>query len=175
MTTFNIIVAIDLDRGIGKDGYMPWDIPDDMRHFKEITCKTSDLNKKNAVIMGRKTWESIPERFRPLSGRINIVLSKNKDLKMPDGVIVADSFKLIDVILSKMNDIENIFIIGGQQIFEQVLKQGNCTKLYITHIKDSFKCDTFFPKFSHLFKETYNSSDLVENGITYSFAEYIKK
>ncbi len=63
--------------GIGKDGTMPWNLPGDMAYFKALTTQTRDSNKQNAVIMGRRTWDSIPAKFRPLSNRINIVLSRS--------------------------------------------------------------------------------------------------
>ena len=73
---FEIIVAHDLNQGIGTDNQLPWHCAEDMAYFKSLTIG----NQKNAVIMGRKTWESIPEKFRPLPNRLNIVLSKNRDL-----------------------------------------------------------------------------------------------
>ena len=74
--TFQLVVAATRKLGIGKAGSMPWKLPGDMAYFKEITSKTADPGKQNAVIMGRKTWESIPPKFRPLPGRINVVLTR---------------------------------------------------------------------------------------------------
>ncbi len=74
--TFQLVVAATRMLGIGKSGSMPWKLPGDMAYFKEITSKTADSSKQNAVIMGRKTWESIPPKFRPLPGRINVVLTR---------------------------------------------------------------------------------------------------
>ena len=74
--TFQLVVAATRKLGIGKAGSMPWKLPGDMAYFKEITSKTADSGKQNAVIMGRKTWESIPPKFRPLPGRINVVLTR---------------------------------------------------------------------------------------------------
>ena len=73
---FQIVVATTLERGIGLDGGMPWNLPKDMKYFKEITIKTRDSSKRNAVIMGRKTWDSIPAKFRPLANRANIIISR---------------------------------------------------------------------------------------------------
>ena len=75
--TFQLVVAATRKLGIGKHGSMPWKLPGDMAYFKELTSKTADSSKQNAVIMGRKTWESIPLKFRPLPGRINVVLTRN--------------------------------------------------------------------------------------------------
>jgi hypothetical protein len=74
--TFQIVVAATRKLGIGKGGTMPWKLPGDIAYFKELTTRTADPAKQNAVVMGRKTWESIPPKFRPLPGRVNIVLSR---------------------------------------------------------------------------------------------------
>ncbi len=77
----NIVVAATADGGIGKDGKLPWELPTDMAFFRTTTTKVSDSRKQNAVIMGRKTWASIPARFRPLKGRLNVVLSSSADVR----------------------------------------------------------------------------------------------
>ncbi len=84
------IVACTRDGGIGKEGKLPWKLSGDMAYFKRVTLDTEDIpGKRNAVIMGRKTWESIPNSFRPLAGRLNVVLSRNpKSINLPDGVVV---------------------------------------------------------------------------------------
>merc|ERR1719421_691737 len=73
--TISVIVATTQKGGIGKDGTLPWKLPEDMAHFKKVTTAAPE-GKMNAVVMGRKTWESIPEKFKPLPGRINVVLSR---------------------------------------------------------------------------------------------------
>ena len=75
--TYQLVVAATRKLGIGKSGTMPWKLPGDMAYFKELTSKTAESGKQNAVIMGRKTWESIPPKFRPLPNRVNVVLTRN--------------------------------------------------------------------------------------------------
>ncbi len=84
------IVACTRDGGIGKEGRLPWKLSGDMAYFKRVTLDTEDVpGARNAVIMGRKTWESIPKSFRPLADRLNVVLSRNpKSINLPDGVVV---------------------------------------------------------------------------------------
>ena len=123
MRPFSIIVAFDAQYGIGKNGLLPWNLPLDLKHFKEISTTVADPSKKNAVIMGRKTWESLPERFRPLPGRVNMVLSRDKKLELPLGVLCSQS--LDDALAQLFSvDIENVFVIGGAQIYVQAIEQA---------------------------------------------------
>jgi len=173
-----MIVAMDTERGIGKENDMPWHLPGELKHFKEITCATDSSEKQNVVMMGRKTWESIPEKFRPLPNRINMVLTRNPEAEFPKGVLPADSLeKGLGILESDefKGKVEKVFVIGGQQIFEEALKLPQCCKLYLTRIKKSFACDTFFPPFEDQFERAFFSSCHNENGITYYFSEYIRK
>ena len=75
---FHLVLAVSLPEfGIGANGKLPWHLPEDMKHFKQITSNTIDSSKRNAVIMGRKTWDSIPSKFKPLQNRLNVVLTRN--------------------------------------------------------------------------------------------------
>ena len=80
MKPFSIVVAIDSQHGIGKNNDLPWHLPADLKHFKFITTNSA-VGKRNVVVMGRKTWDSIPEKFRPLPNRTNVVLSKSADVR----------------------------------------------------------------------------------------------
>jgi dihydrofolate reductase len=82
LRSVDLVIAATPSNGIGKDGQLPWPpLPTDLAFFKEVTTKTRDVSKRNAVIMGRKTWESIPPKFRPLRNRLNIVLSRSADIR----------------------------------------------------------------------------------------------
>src|SRR3989338_4041253 len=178
MTPFNIVVAMDQNRGIGRDGKLPWHLKCDLQHFKEITTKTRDKNKRNAVIMGRKTWDSLPSRFRPLPNRVNVVITRNDNLEFPQGVLRADGLEQALALLTEgtsSKTVESVYVIGGAQIFEQAIVRKECRKIYLTQILHSFDCDTFFPPFVDYFQHEVSSPRYVENEISYLFVEYSRK
>ena len=175
MIHFDIIVAVDLERGIGKEGKLPWHLSGDLKHFKEITSRTQEKDKKNAVIMGRKTWDSIPASFRPLPARINVILSRNESLQLPKDVHRTASLKEALDFLQKKKEVESIFIIGGSEVFAEAVKFSSCRKIYLTQILDKFSCDVFFPKFNSEFKELSQSKHYFEDLTEYYFAEFIRK
>jgi dihydrofolate reductase len=172
---FDLIVAIDEKNGIGKQGRLPWTLSKDMQHFKAVTMKTSSHDRVNAVVMGRKTWESIPEKFRPLAGRLNLVLTKNKDYQLPNGVL---SVQDLDAALDLLNGqdyqakIAAIFVIGGASVYHHAIGHPLCRKIYVTKIEDDFLCDTFFPSFEDQFQLVDQSVRFCEKGINYFFCEY---
>ena len=175
MIPFHIIVAMDSQQGIGKDGRLPWYLPADLRHFKEITCRTQQPNQQNVVIMGRKTWDSLPEKFRPLPQRINVVVSHNKNLKLPKGVLWGGSLEEALQLLDKKEikeKIDSVFVIGGEQIFQLALTHPSCQKLFVTHIKNKFDCDTFFPPFQNQFKLFSAAPEQSDSHLKFYFAQY---
>jgi len=116
----SLIVAMTPEGGIGKDGTLPWkSLKSDMKFFKQTTLGAG----KNAVVMGRKTWQSIPSKFRPLAGRRNIVISRNPNARaeydIPDTVPVVSSFAAVE---DNLQGIENCFVIGGAAIYNEALK-----------------------------------------------------
>ena len=173
MKDFSIIAAFDSRYGIGKNGQLPWNLPADLKHFKEITTTVTDPAKKNAVIMGRKTWESLPPKFRPLPGRVNLVLSKEGKPDLPPGVLNSPDF---DDALKQLSrrDIENIFIIGGAQIFALAIEHPSCQRLYVTHVQGEYGCDVFFPPISRQFFPVSASEQLQESGISFQFSDYFR-
>ena len=136
--TFDIVVAHDLNRGIGMNNALPWQCAPDMAHFKTLTT-SHESNGQNTVIMGRKTWASIPEKFRPLAGRKNIVVSSTLD--QLEGAQVAPS---LDAALDMSTSNGNVFVIGGAQLYLEALAHQGCDTLHVTKIFKRCECDTFF-------------------------------
>ena len=171
-----VIVAVEKNTGIGKNGKIPWDLKKDMKHFKKITTTTKDPNKQNAVVMGNITWESLPDNSRPLSKRKNLVLARDVDYK-PDreGIPVKNSIEDGLKFLKEDESVETIFMIGGASIYRQSVDLPELEGIYITIIENSYDCDTFFPQVPGRFsKETLLGED-EENGIKIKFYLYEKK
>ena len=169
--SFHVIVAHDLNRGIGIDNKIPWHLPVDMAYFKKTTT-TATKGKQNAVIMGRKTWESIPEKFRPLPDRVNIVLSKS--VQSIDGALVADS---LDTALQQCEinvAIDQVFVIGGSQIYDLALQHKDCDTLYVTKVFRTFDCDAYFSEYKPMFECTYTSNTWVTSNGNCVFFQYKK-
>lgn len=138
----SLIAAIGTrTRALGKNGQLLWRIPEDMQRFKTLTIG-------HPVIMGRKTWESIPEKFRPLPERTNIIITRDAGYTA-SGAIVAHS---LEEALEKARGIESeeIFIIGGAQIYAESLSKAD--RLYLTLVDSDDEADAFFPDYSK-FKE----------------------
>ena len=163
----NIIVALNKkNNGIGMNNKIPWNISNDLKNFQQITSKTFKDNTKNMVVMGHNTWKSIPTTHKPLKNRINIVLTRNTDVKLKHSIesnkdtFVKHNFdEIIEV--SKLNlnyNISNIFIIGGETIYKMALETNLVSKIYVTEIYQDYECDTFFPKIdSNKYNLTYIS------------------
>jgi len=141
---YSIIAAKNNKNTIGLNGQMPWYQKADMEWFKEHTIGKS-------VIMGRKTWESLPEKFRPLPDRVNIIVSTTLPLpsKPTHHVFktVKEATKFAETLIRKrgVKVKPEIMYIGGQTIYEQVLDMGICSRLYITQVDNDVDGDTFFP------------------------------
>ena len=135
-----IICALTKNRVIGNLGKIPWYIKEDFELFKKFTTD-------NVVIMGRKTFLSLPEKFRPLPNRINIVISKNLDFEIEKNYknffVFNDLKNAIE--FSKKKFDKKIFLIGGKRIYEEGLNY--CSRLYLSFVKKEYAGDTYFPKF----------------------------
>lgn len=131
----SIIVAVDENNAIGKNNQLLWHLPADMKIFKEKTTG-------HCVITGRKNYESIPEKFRPLPNRTNIVITRQKDYSAPGALVVHSLQQAIEKAMTTGDN--EIFIIGGGEIYAQSIPLAD--KIYLTKVHATFEADTFFPK-----------------------------
>ncbi|NVJ59032.1 MAG: type 3 dihydrofolate reductase [Gammaproteobacteria bacterium] len=155
----SLICAMANNRVIGKDNAMPWHMPADLKHFKQTTMG-------KPIVMGRKTFESIG---RPLPGRENVVITRNKDWHS-EGVTVVES---IEQALEHLQQHDEIMITGGGNIYQQTIDQAD--RLYLTFIDLTTDGDAFFPKYDHLelktvAEETHKADD--KNPYEYRFVTY---
>lgn len=148
------ILACTKKGGIGLNGKLPWRIKEDMMLFKKITTTTTTTTpsriSQNAVIMGRKTWESIPKKFRPLPNRINIILSTTMDKSETENsksIYVANSLDELELIIENLKKKDNLvtpFIIGGSKLYNKMFELNKISKVHLSLLKDDYECDTFF-------------------------------
>lgn len=164
----DLIVAFDKNNGIGKDNAIPWKLPPDMKRFSQITSTTLDPDKQNAVIMGRKTWESIPERFRPLPNRVNIVLTLS-NVELPGATTVHSFHSAINAVVHNPK-VERAFVIGGAEVYKRALEHAD--GIYVTALTQEFECDVHFPQIGEEFalrewEETHHHA-----GIDFAYLYY---
>ncbi|MBD3639041.1 MAG: dihydrofolate reductase [Crocinitomicaceae bacterium] len=133
-----LIVAIASNRVIGKNNDLIWHLPADMKFFTETT-------KNNIVVMGRKNWNSIPDKYRPLPHRLNVVVSRDPEFS-DEGCVVFGSVE--DAIEAYKMDDRETYVIGGGQIYAYALKHNLVDEMLITTIHQDFDGDTFFPDFN---------------------------
>lgn len=155
----SLIAALAQNRTIGKNNDLPWHLPDDMKFFMETTSG-------HHVIMGRKNYDSIPQKFRPLPKRTNIVVTRQNNFQAP-GCIVVNS--IVDgLALAKSNNEPEVFIIGGAEIYKQSMPEAN--RLYLTEIKAAIEGDTFFPEFDKKnWKETMRKPHAADERHAHAF------
>lgn len=139
---FSLIAALGRSRQLGKAGQLLWHLPDDMQRFKALTMG-------HPVIMGSRTWESLPERFRPLSGRTNIVVSDLPVFKA-QGAIVVHSLEDARAAAARAEGADEIFAIGGGMLYASALPFAK--RLYLTLVDDDAEGDVFFPPYENDFK-----------------------
>lgn len=174
-----IIVAATHSNGIGKAAGLPWHIPSELKYFARVTTRLppsitssntpAGVKVQNAVVMGRKTWDSIPTKFRPLKGRVNVVLSRDaaSEAVEKDGAIWAPSLREAVVLLNKLRvedgtqdisqghqslqvpeRVARVFVIGGEQIYKAAIEEQEVSfvdKVLLTRVEGEWGCDTFFP------------------------------
>ncbi|TDH72975.1 hypothetical protein CCR75_002070 [Bremia lactucae] len=177
-----VVAALEVTGGIGLRHQIPWHLPSDMKHFRALTTAQSNASVQHAVIMGRKTWESLPEPVRPMPKRYNVVLTHDtgyrQKKKLPENVGVAESFlAALELVQQQGDKVDQIFVIGGGAVYAEALSYPKCTKVHLTRVRGTFECDAFFPLelLQQNFKVTEESEIKNENGIKFQFVELERK
>ncbi|MDB4987724.1 MAG: bifunctional dihydrofolate reductase-thymidylate synthase [Myxococcaceae bacterium] len=164
---FAIVVAADADNGIGKDGTLPWRLPAEMAFFKRLTTDAPP-GRRNAVIMGRKTYESIPAKFRPLRERFNTVISRDRSY-CPQGAFAVQSLDDALSELTKLETLGQVFCAGGAEIYRIALHHPSCARVHLTRVHARFECDTHLLLLGARFKLSAQDGPHVERGVSYTF------
>ena len=156
----NLIFARAANGVIGRDGTLPWHLPEDMAHFKRMTAGCP-------VIMGRKTWDSLPPKFRPLPGRTNLVITR-QGLWQENGAKTMPSMRESLLFCEHMSPTPTeVWVIGGAQIYAEALPLAH--RALITEIAQDFEGDAFAPVFGPEWQETSRESYVAASGLPYSF------
>lgn len=161
----SLIAAVARNGVIGKEGRLLWHLPEDMKYFRETT-------RGKPVVMGRKTWESLPDAFRPLPGRQNIVLSRNPAYQAPGATLAVS----LDEALQHASLADEIFVIGGAELYRLALPRAG--RLYLTEIDADFEGDACFPEvpaadWVEVSRRT--KQDDTPSGLNYAFAVYRRR
>ena len=156
-----VVLAAVADGGvIGQNGGIPWHLPEDVAHFRELTMG-------HPVVMGRRTWESIPDRFRPLPGRRNVVVTRQPDWEAEGAERAASLVEAIALVA----DEPEVFVIGGAQVYADALAHAD--ELALTEIELAVGGDTFFPLFDRsVFVETGREAQVSADGTHFAFVTY---
>lgn len=158
-----LIAAVAKNGVIGSNNALPWHLPEDLKHFKALTAG-------HAVIMGRKTWESLPERFRPLPGRLNIVVTRTPDF-VATGATVVHSLEEAEKVSTGGTAAVSSFVIGGAELYAHALSRA--TRLEITEIDAEIEGDARFPDFDRSqWRETRREAGASVAGLRYAFVTF---
>lgn len=161
-----LIVATDLSNGIGKNNDLLWHLPNDMRFFRETT-------QNSIVVMGRKNWESIPEKFRPLKNRKNVVITRDPNYQAEGAFDIGNWDQFLTVLADIKEDNVDVFIIGGAEIYNLALQSNIVDEMYITKVNANLEADTFF-KYDE--EKWYKSEKMynqpIDENHSYSFEIY---
>lgn len=165
----NLIYARTRNGVIGNKGGLPWHLPEDLAHFKRTTLGCP-------VIMGRKSWDSLPPKFRPLPGRTNVVITRQVDWR-EDGAIPANDLLEALSICEHMSIIldpspEQVWVIGGAQIYAEALPFAK--RIIVTEIDSDFEGDAFAPQLGADWQETAREQHTSKMGLAYSFVTYVR-
>jgi len=161
--TLGLIAAVARNGVIGRNNQLLWHLPEDMRHFRRVTLGCP-------VIMGRKTWDSLPARFRPLPGRRNVVVSRNAMWRGTGAEAATSLAEAVELAAGA----ERVFVIGGAELFVQALPLAD--ELWLTEIGREFKGDSFFPERPPGFVETGRQREHAgpPNDFDYDFVTYAR-
>jgi dihydrofolate reductase len=154
------IAAVAENGVIGNKGELPWNLPDDMKFFQRTT-----LN--HHIITGRKNYESIPERFRPLRDRVNLVVTRTQGYEAPGAWVCASLEAAIDI--ARVAEQKEVFIIGGGQLYAEAFEKGLVKRLYITTVHAKPKGDVFFPEIGKGWKEVWTEKHEKDARHAYAF------
>ena len=158
----HLIYARARNNVIGKNGDLPWHLPEDLAHFKRTTLG-------QAVVMGRITWESIPEKFRPLPGRRNVVVTRQASYPALGATVVTSLQDALAIFLAD----EVVWLIGGAQLYAQALPLAS--QVVVTEIDDDFEGDAFAPTLGAEWVETQRSQHMSAQGLAYSLVTLERK
>jgi len=158
----NMIFARAENGVIGKDNTIPWHLPEDLARFKQLT-------QGHPVIMGRKTWDSLPPRFRPLPGRKNLVITRQKNWSA-DGAFAASS---LDEAIALCSEAAEVWVVGGAQIYAEA--KARAVRVEVTEIAQHFEGDAYAPTLDSNWIENARESHVSKNGLAYSFISYSKR
>ena len=155
-----LIAAMARNRVIGIDNRLPWHLPEDLQHFRNVT-------RGHPVIMGRKTWESLPTAFRPLPGRLNIVISRQPDYRAEGAQVVSS----LEAALNQTGGLPEAFVIGGAQLYTLALPRAD--RLMLTEVEMDVQGDAWFPEFDrNTWLETSREVHVSSQGIRFAFVCY---
>ena len=164
-----MIAAVDKNRGIAKEGNIPWKLPEDTQYFKDKTTN-------NTVVMGSSTFYTLPSHPKPLPNRYNIIVTRNDDLIKIDTFTVPDvtfeSMEFVEEYIKNNRNDKDIYIMGGSTIYNYFVKR--CDKIYLTIIEKNYECDTFFPYIPNNYEiDTVSESKYDDNEkVNFRFVEY---
>lgn len=159
----SLVAAVARDGVIGRDNGIPWQLPEDARRFRALTMG-------HPVVMGRRTWDSLPERFRPLPGRRNVVVTRN-DAWSDEGAERAAS---LDDALCLLADAPQVFVIGGAELYAEALPRAD--ELVVTEIDAEVRGDVFFPTWDRTaFGEESREEHVSEEGVPFAFVRYARR
>jgi dihydrofolate reductase len=158
----HLIFARAANGVIGRDGRLPWHLPEDLAHFKRTTLGCP-------VIMGRKTWDSLPVKFRPLPGRTNIVITRDPSWQV-EGTLRVPSIEQALALCASESD---VWVIGGAQIYAQTLPMAH--SVVVTEIDRDFDGDAYAPELGPEWKETAREAHVAASGLPFAFVTYLRQ